>query len=61
MPDLDDFTGEFYQTFKEEITQVAPKFKKKNTGSQTLPKSLYSASIILKPKLTKTLQKKLKL
>ena len=56
-PGLDSFTGEFYKTFKEELTPFSDysKKSKKKEDSQAL---FYEASIILIPKPDKDITKK---
>ena len=49
-PRLEDFTGEFYQTFKEELTPILLKLVQKIQEKQRLPNFFYEASIILIPK-----------
>ena len=52
------FTGEFYQTFKEDLTPVLLKLFQKIQEEGRLPNSFYEASIILIPNQVKTQQRK---
>ena len=45
----DDFTGKFYQSFRDEVTPVLKLFQKLAEGRR-LPSSVYLATVIMIPK-----------
>ena len=57
-PGPDGFTGEFYQTFREELTPILLKLLQNTAEEGTHPNSFYEATMTLIPNQTKMPQKR---
>ena len=57
-PGPEGFTGEFYQTVREELTPILLKLFQNIAEGGTLPNSFYEATITLIPKPDKMSQRK---
>ena len=58
IPGPDDFTGEFYETFREELTTILLKLFQNIAKGGTLPNSIYEATITPIPKPDKDVTEK---
>ena len=57
-PGLDGFTGEFYQTFREELTPILLKLFQNIAEGRTLPNSFSEVTLTLIPNQSKISEKK---